>query len=72
MLILYIVSYVHIEYIYDERRTKTEINVHVYIVSVFWNRKNYNIHIYIYIHTYISWVINIYIANILEGKNNNY
>ena len=50
------------------RRTKTEINVHVYIVSVFWNRKNYNIHIYIYIHTYISWVINIYITNILEGK----
>ena len=30
------------------------------------------IYIYIYIYTYISWVINIYITNILEGKNNNY
>ena len=30
------------------------------------------IYIYIYIHTYISWVINIYITNILEGKKNNY
>ena len=44
----------------------------MYTLFQFFGTERTITYIYIYIHTYISWVINIYIANILEGKNNNY